>query len=89
MEAAQVCDKLVDLQQKVPVHTPAATITKVKAKTLSKKNEIAKHWLLWMRRHSARRIANRNICRPVGALQTDALLKKQADTLPRVESNKV
>ena len=36
MEAAQVCDKLVDLQKKVPVHTPAATITKVKAKTLSK-----------------------------------------------------
>ena len=36
MEAAQVCDKLVDVQSKVPVHTPAATITKVKAKTLSK-----------------------------------------------------
>ena len=36
MEAAQVWDKLVNLQSKVPVRTPVATITKVKAKTLSK-----------------------------------------------------
>ena len=36
METAEVTDTLVDEQGNVPVHTPAATITKVKAKTLSK-----------------------------------------------------
>ena len=36
METAEVTDTLVDVQGNVPVHTQAATITKVKAKTLSK-----------------------------------------------------
>ena len=69
MEAAEVSDTLVDVQEKVPVHTPAATITKVKGKTLLKHmamwrpRERATRSALWMSRHRASRSANWNICR--------------------------
>ena len=38
METAEVTDTLVDVQGNIPAHTPAATITKVKAKTLARES---------------------------------------------------
>ena len=66
MDAAEVCDTLVDVQG---TDTPAATITQVKAKTISKLSamwrptERATHRAKWMPKHRATRSANRNICR--------------------------
>ena len=68
-EAAEVSDTLVDVQGKVPVHTPSATITMVKPKTISKHSamwrprEGATQSAMWMPRHRASRMAIRNICR--------------------------